>query len=194
MRHRGSVALLALMMLGLSGCLGGLEHDAGAKGVAGAADRLWPIRRTSDEPHWLMRGVAGWRAAHTAGYGLLTDGPAIGAVHVILFDDEAHAAAAFARLDSDYLVRTFPDQIAFVPWDDPLATPLPADQSEVYSYVVAAYRGIPSPFHGRLVKLRQGRAVALLFAFGLDDDHLSNGAVAVARAAARLPARATGKE
>lgn len=186
MRRRWALLLLLLGLIAQPACLGGLEDDPGAAGVASAADRIWPIRRTSEEPHWLMRGVEGWRAAHTAGYGLLTDGPALGVVHVVLFDDEASAAGGYARLDTDYLVRTFPDQIAFVPWSDPLTTPLPVEQSEVYSYVVAAYRGIPSPFNGRLVKLRQGRVVALVFAFGLDDDHLANGAVAVARAAARL--------
>jgi hypothetical protein len=187
MRRRNVVALvLALASLLTVGCLPGLVHDQETQTVATAPEGIWPIHQTSSHGHWLLRGSPGWVAAQQSGYGLFSAGEAVAVVRVVRFDDPANAAVGFARLTPEYLVRSFPGEIAFVPYPDPLRTELPVAQADVYSYLIAAAPNVASPFPSRLIKLRQGRFVALIAGIGLSDVQFAAGATAIARQADRL--------
>ena len=186
MRPKLAATLLGLAGLLLSGCLRGLVHDPGALAVAYGAQGVWPIHATSERPHWLLRSAPGWLAGHEAGYGLFTAGEAVASVRVVLFKDAATAAQGYARLTPEYLARSFPNDIALVPWVDPLRGEVGAAQADAYSYVIAAGQSVPSPYTGRLLKFRQGRVVALIASLGLSDVQLAAGATAMAREADRL--------
>jgi hypothetical protein len=136
--------------------------------------------------------MPGWEGAHQIGYGLLNGGEAVAVVRAVVFDDEPAAAAGFAKLTPEYLVRSFPSEIALMPWEDPLQADPPAMQVEAYTYFIAWAPNVPSPFPGRLVKIRQGRVVAVFASIGLSDLQLATGAAAMAREADKLHAsRAT---
>lgn len=179
-RRRSALLILAMLPLLLSGCLRGLVRNDGARTVAGAADGVWPVHVTSQRPHWLLRGSPGWVAAHEAGYGTLSEGEAAIAVHIILFADPESAAQGFERLAPEYLIRSFPNQIALRPWADPLRSDAVAAQAEAYSYFIAFAPNLPTPFPARLIKLRQGRVVALIAGIGLTDIQLAAGMNAIA--------------
>lgn len=187
--------VLSLAVLSTAtGCLRGLVHDPGAKAVALGPEGVWPIHATSSRPHWLLRSAPGWQSAHQVGYGLLNAGEAVAVVRAVVFADEESAIAGFEKLTPEYLVRSFPSEIALMPWLDPLQSDEPAAQVEAYTYFIPLpfAPNVPSPFPGRLVKMRQGRVVAVYSSIGLSDAQLAAGAAAMAREADALgSARAT---
>ena len=186
--------LLLLLPVGLllGGCLPALVHDQETRDVATAPEGIWPIHVSSSRAHWLLRGSPGWEAAEQTGYGLYSAGEAVAVLRVVKFDDPAHAAAGFARLTPEYLVRSFPGEIAFVPWPDALHNELPTAQAEVYSYLIAAAPNVASPFPGRLVKMRHGRFVAVLSGIGLSGARIGAASAAIAYQAERLDAAQSG--
>jgi hypothetical protein len=172
--------LIVLLGLLLSGCLPALVHDEHTRSVASAPEGVWPIHRSSSRAHWLLRGSPGWIAAEQTGYGLYSAGEAVAVLRVVRFDTPINAAAGFARLTPEYLVRSFPGEIAFVPWADTLHGEVPTAQAEVYSYLIAFAPNVASPFPGRLVKLRHGRFVVLLSGIGLSDVQIGAASAAIA--------------
>jgi hypothetical protein len=170
----------------LAGCLRSLVHSIEAEAVAMGPEGTWPIHASSSRTHWLLRGSPGWMGAHEAGYGLLHGGEAVAVVRTVAFTDEQSAAAAFAKLTPEYLAKSFPSEIALVPWVDPLRTDAPAAQAETYTYFIALGPHWPSPFPGRLITIRHGRIVAVFASIGLTDLQLAAGIAAMAREAESL--------
>jgi hypothetical protein len=186
-RTIGGVLLILALAPALAGCLRSLVHSADAEAVAMGPEGVWPIHASSSRPHWLLRGAPGWEGAHQTGYGLLRGGEAVAVVRAVVFTDEQSAAAAYAKLTPEYLAKSFPSEIALVPWIDPLRTDAPVAQAEAYTYFIAEAPNWPSPFPGRLVKIRHGRVVAVVAALGLTDIQLAAGVAAMAHEAEALP-------
>jgi hypothetical protein len=170
MERDGAFAYILALALVAAGCLGGLRYDREAEAIASAPHGPLRLPVRENRAYWLLRGEAGWQAAHEIRYGGDPGDEALFLVRAVRFRDEQAAIRAFARLGYDYLFRIYRDRMVRAPSPMVYPEPLPGDESLVGAFMVRfpGNEWAEEPLYGQITAIRSGAVVILVESIGVE--------------------------